>query len=258
MAEHDGSVLPITLLAVRSLRRRLGLLLAFSLVFMLAALTVRLVAAHDGHVEPDALFQLGGYPLVSAILLLGWTIGRFPVIAVLVLAAGVFSADLASGQARLLAVRPASLARIYGVRLLAQVALAFLLSALLMPAFDLLLLGRWAGPATLVLIAAYVIAYGGLVAFLSVLTRADAWVALALALLSILWATLRSSGFLTGAPALARELITFVLPPQGAFFQLESAFSGVAPIPWGAFAFAAGYGFLFLALSALLIARREL
>lgn len=252
------SIAPLTLLALRSLRRRLALLLAFAGVFMLAAVTVRAVAAHEGHVEPDALFQLGGYPLVSAILLLGWTLGRFPVIAILVLAAGVFSADLHSGQVRLLAARPASLARIYGARLLTHAALAFLLSAILMPAFDVLLLGQWAGPGTLVLIAAYVIAYGGLVAFLSVLTRADAWIALALALLSIVWATLLSSGFMTGAPALARDVITFLLPPQGAFFRLEGAFAGLEPIPWAAFAYAAGYGLLFLALSGVLIARREI
>ena len=45
------------------------------------------------------------------ILLIGWLVGRFPMIAALVLMQGAFSSDRAAGYARLYAVRPRSLAR---------------------------------------------------------------------------------------------------------------------------------------------------
>ncbi len=250
--------LPLTALAVRSLRRRLVLLGGLGALFLVAALTARAVAGHGEHIEPDALFQLGGYPLVSGLLLLGWSIGRFPIVAVLVLAAGLFSADVASGQARLFATRSGSIRWIYALRLTAACAIAFGVSAVLLPAFDLILLGQWAGPATLVLILSYVIAYGGLVAFLSVWTRADAWLAFGLAILSILWATLRRAGRLDAAPGVVRDVITFVLPPQDAFFALENAFAGVQPVPWDALAFAVGYGVVFLGLAVAFLGWREI
>lgn len=254
----EGRVAGVTRLAVRSLRGRIVLLAIFAAIFLGAALAARAVAGHGAHIEPDALFELGGFPLVSAVLLLGWTIGRFPVLAVLVLTAGLFSGDHASGHVRLLAVRPTSLVRMYGARLAALAALAFVFSAVLMPAFDVILLGQWAGPATLVLIAAYVIAYGGLVAFLSLFSRADAWIALALGLCSLVWATLRGAGVVAGVPVVVRDVVTFALPPQDAFFALESAFAEIAPVPWSAFAFAAGYGLVFLVLAGVLLSRREL
>lgn len=250
--------LPVTRLAVRSVRRRILLLLAFAAIFLAAAFTARAVSGHGDHLEPDALYQVGGYPLVSAILLLGWTIGRFPVLAILVLGAGLFSADHASGQARLLAVRPPTLGRVYGLRLLALAVVAFVISAVLMPAFDLLLLGQWAGPATLVLIAAYIIAYGGLLALLSVFTRADAWIAVGLGILALVWSTLGKGGLLTGVPTPLRDAIRILLPPQDAFFALENAFAGMAPIPWTAFLTCVAYGALGLFLAAALITRREI
>src|SRR3990172_2368409 len=72
-------------------RRRIIGLLAFGALFSAAAVTARLVSGRGGHVEFDALLQVGGYPMVSALLLTGWLVGRFPLIAVLVLMAGVYS-----------------------------------------------------------------------------------------------------------------------------------------------------------------------
>jgi hypothetical protein len=253
-----ASVGALTRLSVRALRGRIALLGLFAGIFLAAALGARLVAGHGEHVEPDALFQLGGFPLVSAVLLLGWVVGRFPVIAVLVLASGVASSDLTSGHTRFVATRPVPLTRVYGARLAALAGLAFVISALLLPAFDVILLGRWAGPATLVMIAAYVIAYGGLVAFLSVLTRHDAWIALALGLAALVWSTVRRAGGLGSVPVVVRDVVTFALPPQEAFFALESAFAEVAPIPWPAFAYAVGYGLIFLVLGGVLLERREI
>jgi hypothetical protein len=171
--------------------------------------------------------------------------------------AGVVSDDRAEGYARLYAVRPTSPLTLYGVRFAALALLAFLVSALLLPAFDLIMLGTWAGPATLVLILANVVALGGLVAFLSLWFRADASVALFLALTGIVWNALRESGRLAVPPG-ARDFIAFILPPQGAMLRLEDAFGELQPIPWDAFGYVVGYGAVLLVLAGLLLRRREI
>lgn len=253
-------VLGLAGLTLRARRRRLLGLVAFAAVFLAAALTGRFLArGSHGEVDPSQLFLVGGYPLVSALLLLGWILGRFPLIATLVLLAGFVSHDRAEGYARVYAVRRTSLIRIYGGRWLALEAAAFVLSAVLMPSFDLIMLGgRWAGGGTFVLIAAYVICYGGLVALLSVWTRGDAWVALLVAIVALVWNAIVQAGVLAGAPPGTVDLITFVLPPQAQFYRLEGAFAGVQAIPWDAFASIAGYGSVMLLLAALSLARREL
>jgi hypothetical protein len=237
-------------------RRRILALLTFAALFLAAAATAATLGRNGDHVEMDALYQLGGYPLISGLLLVGWLLGRFPLAATLVLMSGVVSADRETGHARLLGARPLSPLLLYGVRAAVLAGLAFLLSALLMPLFDLIMLGEWAGPATLVLILAHVLVWGGLTALLSVLTRLDAWLALLLALLAMVWAALAGAGMLPLAPPLV-EAVAFVLPPQGPLFALEAAFADVAPIPWGAFWYAAGYGLVAFLLAGLLLARRE-
>lgn len=239
-------------------RKRLLALAAFAGLFLAAGTTARLlVAGGEGHVDADQLFVVGGYPLVSALLLLGWLLGRFPLIATLVLMAGIVSGDRATGQARLLAVRPTSPGAIYAARFIVLSATAFLFSAILLPAFDLLLLGTWAGPATLVLILANVIAFGGLTTLLSVWTRADSWVALFLAIAAIVWNALRAAGRLT-IPIGVRDFVTFLLPPQHAILRLEDAFGSLEPIPWDAFQIVAGYGLILLVVAGVLLRRREI
>ncbi len=244
-------------LTLRARRKRIVVLLAFAALFLAAGTTARLLVSDEGgHVNADRLFLLGGYPAVSALLLLGWILGRFPLIATLVLMAGLVSHDRAEGYARVYAVRPASPLRVYGARFAVLAGVAFAISAVLMPTFDLLMLGTWAGPATLVLILGYVLAFGGLVALLSVWTRADAWIALLLALAALVWDGLRSAGALAVPPGV-RDVVRFILPPQSAIFRLEEAFGNVQPIPWDAFLYVAGYGVVMLALAALALHRRE-
>jgi hypothetical protein len=245
--------------ALRALRRRLLLLGAFSLLFLFAAAGLRVLAPrHEGHLEIEQLFQVGGYPLVSGLLLFGWLLGRFPLVATLVLAAGVFSDDRAHGYTRVYAARRVSLLRLYGVRLAVLLALAFVLSAVLLPAFDILLLGQWAGPGTLVVSAAYVLTYGSLVAVLSIWTRGDAWIALALAITAILWHSLRQGGILDAAPTAAREIVSLILPPHGALFVLENAFAALEPIPWAAFGYVVAYAAVLLLLAGLSLLHREI
>ncbi len=250
--------LRLIILSLRALRRRILMLLGFAAAFLIAAIVARfLTVSHDGHVELDRLFQIGGAPLASAFLLIGWVIGRFPLIAVLVLMAGIFSHDRAQGTARLYFARPVSPLAIYGARFGVLALLAFALSAVLMPAFDAILLGQWAGLATLVLIASYIITYGALVAALSIWTRGDAWIALLLGIFAIVWHALRTAGVLENTPAGLREVITLVLPPHGALFAIETAFAQLMPVPWDAVGYVAIYSVLMLVIAGVSIGQRE-
>jgi hypothetical protein len=244
-------------LELRARRRRILALLAFAGVFLLTAATAAVLAGEEGHVELETLFQLGGYPLISGVLLIGWLLGRFPLLAALVLFSGIVAADRVDGHARLLAVRPASPALLYGVRFLLLAGMAFGLSAILMPLFDLLMIGAWAGPALLVLILAHVVVWGSLTTLLSVGTRLDAWMTLLLALFAMVWGALREVGMLPVLPVLG-DIIAFILPPQAQLFALESAFAGIEPIPWSAFWFCMGYGAVALIVAGFAIRRREI
>jgi hypothetical protein len=251
------AALALAWLELRARRKRLLALAAFAGLFLAAGITARLLVADShGHVDADQLFLVGGYPLVSALLLLGWLLGRFPLIATLVLMAGIVSDDRATGQARLYAVRPTSPTAIYGARFLVLAATAFAFSALLLPAFDLLLLGTWAGPATLVLILANVLAFGGLVTLLSVWTRADSWIALFLTLAALVWNALRAASKLT-VPIGVRDFVSFLLPPQAAILRLEDAFGALQPIPWDAFWYVVGYGVVLLGMAGVGVRGRE-
>jgi hypothetical protein len=248
----------MTLLSVRARRRRIYILLGFAAVFLAGGLTARFLALGDtGHVEFDELFRLGGVALPSAILVLGWLLGRFPLIATLVLFAGIVSDDRVSGQTRLYSVRPTSLRVLYAARGAAFALVVLALSATLMPVFDLLLLGQWAGIGTFVLIVAYVVSYGALTLLLSIWTRADAAIALLVAAIALVWDTLRRADLLAGSPPGVRELVTFLLPPQGALLELEGAFADVQPVPWGAFAYVLGYGLVMLILAMISLGQRE-
>jgi hypothetical protein len=247
----------LALLELRARQRRILALLAFAAVFLLTAATAAVLAHEDGHVELETLFQIGGYPLISGVLLIGWLLGRFPLVATLVLMSGIIAADRDAGHARLLAVRPAPAALVYGVRFLILAALAFALSAALMPMFDLIMLGAWAGAGLFLLIFAHVVVWGSLTALLSVFTRLDAWLTLLLALFSMVWGALRQAGMLPVVSP-AGDLIAFLLPPQAQLFALESAFVGIQPIPWDAFWFCIGYGVVALILAGLAAGRRDI
>jgi hypothetical protein len=246
-------------LTLRERSRRVLGLGAFGLLFLAAGATARIFThSEHGHIEMDQLFELGGTTLVSALLLLGWLIGRFPLIATLVLLAGIFSADRSAGHARLLAVRPRSLQLLYGARFLLLAAIAFLMSAVLLPAFDVLVLGEWGGPSVFALIAAQIIVFGVLTALLSVFTTADAWLALFLGIAAIVWDGLRRADALSGVPVALRETLTVLLPPQAALLRIEIAFGSLQPVPWDALLYIAIYGAFLLLIAGVALSRRSL
>lgn len=242
-----------------SLRARLPRILgvaAFATVFLVAGAIMRAFFRDDaGHVEIGRLFEVGGYPLASTLLLLGWLIGRFPLIAAVVLTAGLFSRDRETGYARLYLARPVSAIAVYGLRFLAMAGIAFLLSAILLPGFDLLMLGEWAGPSTFALIGSQVLIYGGLTALFSLWTRGDAWAAVGVAIGALLWEALIRSQ--VGIPPGPAALIRFVLPPQWAMLQIEEAFGAGAGLPWEALVWAGGYGVVVLGVAGVVVRSRE-
>lgn len=246
-------------MSLRSRTRRLAGLAAFGLVFLIAGATARvLTSSEHGHVEFDRLFEIGGTTLVSALLLLGWLIGRFPIIATLVLMSGVFSDDRDARHARLYAVRPRSLVALYGARMLLFASIAFLMSAILMPGFDLLILGEWSGGGVFALIAAQIMVYGSITALLSTVTRADAWIALFLGIVAIVWDALRRVDFLQSAPPALRETVSVLLPPQGALMRVEGAFGAAQPVPWDAILYISLYASLVAILAGVALSRREI
>lgn len=246
-------------LFLRSRLRRIMALIGFAVLFLISGLTARLlVGTEHGHVEVGNLYLVGGYPLVSALLLLGWLLGRYPLIATLAMLAGIVSSDRVNGYMRLYAVRPVSLAKVYLQRFLVAAGLVFLLSAVLMPAFDFLLLGRWAGPGTFVLIASYVLVYGGLMFLLSVWLRGEVWVTMVLAIVAMLWDAMLRSGRIGNAAPGIREVVSMILPPQSALFAIESAFGAETAIPWDSFLFVAGYGVILVIAAVVSLRIREL
>jgi hypothetical protein len=246
-------------LTLRSRARRIVGLAAFGAVFLAAGATARIFTGDEhGHVELDQLFALGGTTLVSALLLLGWLVGRFPLIAALVLTAGIFSHDRATGHARLYAVRPRSLLLLYGARFVVLCSVAFVMSAVLMPLFDVAVLGEWSQPSIFALIAAQVIVFGTLTALLSTVTRADAWIALFLGGTAIVWDALNRVDAIATLPAAVRETVSVLLPPQGAMLRIETAFAMMQPVPRDALLYVVLYGALVILVAGVILDRREL
>lgn len=246
------------LLELRRQQRRILGLLAFGGVFIAAAATARLLAGEQDHVEFDRLMQIGGYPMVSALLLTGWLVGRFPLIAAVVLMDGVFSDTERNGLARLLEVRRLSPLHTLALRVLLALLLALVVSLVVLPAFDLIMLGHLPAHQLYVLALGYVLAFGALTALLSTLTHYEAWVALFLAIVAMIWHALLRAGTLATAPPLMREAVTVLLPPQGALLQLEQAFAGDLAVPWFALGYIAVYAALLLVIAGVIAVKREI
>lgn len=246
------------LLELRRQQRRILGLLAFGGLFIAAAATARLLAGEQDHVEFDRLMQIGGYPMVSALLLSGWLVGRFPFIAAIVLMAGVFSDTERNGLARLLEVRRLSPLHPFALRVLLALLLALGTSAIVLPAFDVIMLGHLPSHQLYALALGYVLAFGALTALLSTITRHEAWITLFLAVVAMIWQALLRAGTLATAPPAMREAVTIMLPPQGALQRLEHAFAADQAVPWFALGYIAVYAALLLVVAGVIAAKREI
>ena len=246
-------------LYLRSNLRRIAALSAFATLFLLSGLAARfLVGTEHGQVELGNLYLVGGYPLVSAMLLLGWMLGRYALVATLVMFAGIVSHDRVNGTLRLYAVRPRWVGLLYLQKYAIAATIVFAMSAVLMPAFDMILLGRWAGAGTFVLILSYILVYGSLTFLLSVWLRGEVWITIILAITAMLWDALIRSGVIAKAAPGIREAVTVLLPPQSALFRLETAFGAESAIPWDSFAFVVAYGVIITIAGLVSLRIREL
>lgn len=257
-----------TLAAVRRFlygrrRRMAALVLAALLLLAAGAVAAAVSRGPEGHVEIAPLLERGGAWLVSGLIFIGWLVGRFPMVAVLTMAGGAFrggrarpdgapsrSAGMPGGAGKASVPRGG-----VALRLGTAAAAAFLLSAVLLPVFDLVMLTAWGGLATLVFILAQVAVYGSLTAFAALWTRWDGWLALVLGAAAMGWHRLAEAGHAPTWPVLA-DLVAFVLPPRAALVALEDAFPGIQPIPWTALAYALGYAVAVLLVTALIARRR--
>ncbi len=252
-------LLTLVWLELYSRRKRIAALLGFGALYLIGALTVRAIGVGDhGQVEPDALYQFGGYPLVSAFLLSGWSIGRYPLIIVLVLVAGLVSNDIHAGYTRIYAATRARLVVLYGFRLALLMLLAFVMSAVLLPVFDFIILGKLSSPQLFVLVSAYILVFGSLTALFSVFTRGDAWWALAVWVAALIWAAMKRGGLLAHSPPGIDPVVTAILPPQAALNTIEDAFGMMQPTPWGAFLYICMYAALILLVAGFALSRREI
>lgn len=178
-------------------------------------------------------------------------------VSMLVLLGGFISHDRRQGYYRMYFAHPTRPIVFYGVRW----GLALLLAMAAATAFLVIgqlaawghFEGGWRG-LYLALLAA--IAYGGMIAFLSVaLNRGDAWVALVLFLFNYFWLYAISLG-VQPLPRRVNDVISILLPPQ---LALSDVYDGLirGEIVWGASAFAAGYGVFWLLMAALLLRLRD-
>lgn len=242
-------------------RRRRWRLVALGVAALLLLATGSAVAGvargPEGHVEIAPLLERGGAWLVSALIFVGWLVGRFPMVAALALAGGAMRGGGGSyprsGPARAAGTAASTDGATF--RLALASGAAFLLSAVLLPAFDLIMLTAWGGVATVVFIVAQVAVYTSLTAFAGLWTRWDGWLALVLGAAAMGWHRLAEAGHAPTWPVLA-DLIAFLLPPQAALVAVEDAFPGIQPIPWSALAYALGYAATLLLATMVVVRRR--
>ncbi|HEU0016447.1 MAG TPA: hypothetical protein VFQ45_22395 [Longimicrobium sp.] len=202
--------------------------------------------AHEGPVPEQFALDLGAYGLSASL-------ANYAGLAMLVLLGGFIASDRRQGYYRMFFSHPTRPVAFYALRWGMALGLAMLAAALLLVLGQLAAWGRFEGGwrgLWLALLAA--VAYGGLVAFLSVvLARGDAWVALVLFIFNYFWLQARSGGWQPFSGPL-NDAVSLLLPPQ---LALSDVYDGLlrGEVAWGASAFAAGYGVFWLVVAALLL-----
>ena len=189
---------------------------------------------------------------------LAFTLANLAALGMLLLLSGFVSSDRYRGYYRLYFAHPTRPLAYYGLRW----AMAYALSV--GAALLFLAVGQWAawgelrvGVEAMPQALLFALIYGGLVAFFSVvLPFGDGLAALGVFLATEFWyQVVLTLGAQPLTPAL-RQAVFFVLPPH---LSLNDVYEGVAGgrLPWGAVAFAAGYGLFWLVLAGVLLRVRE-
>lgn len=237
-------MIPILL---RDLRWRIAALLPIAWILYLLE-----PAFHQHGVTLTADEALGLSPVgISA------TLSYLSGIAVIVLLAGYIAADRREGHTRIFFSHPTRPLAFYGLRLALALLVAVAAAALFLMFGQMIAWGEvrggWSG---LLLALVTAIIYGGLITFFSVtLRRGDGSLAFLLLLIPTFAPQLFARA-LAGLPTTLRQLIFFVLPPQGALQEIwQRLLEG--SVAWGAVGFAVGYGVLWLLLAGVIMRARD-
>ena len=222
---------------------------------MVALLCVAFFFLEPGfHTHDDASAELTlnlGYMGIAA------SLANLAGLSMLVLLGGFISNDRRQGYYRLYFSHPTRPLAFYALRWGLGLLLAMVAATLFLVLGQLAAWGRFEGGWSglyLALLAA--VAYGGMIAFLSVLlARGDAWVALVLFLFNYFWLYAISLG-VQPLPPVLNDAVSILLPPQ---LALNDVYDGLLrfEIDWGASAFAAGYGVFWLLIAGLLLRLRD-
>ena len=205
---------------------------------------------HEAEAPDDFFLDLGALGISA-------TLANYAGLAMLVLLGGFVSGDRRQGYYRLFFAHPTRPAAFYGLRWLLGLGVAMLAAALFLVLGQLAGWGRFEGGWSglyLAFLAAF--AYGGMIAFLSVvLPRGDAWVALVLFVFNYFWLQAVAVGA-QPLPGVLNDLVPLLLPPQ---LALSDVYDGIirGEVAWGASAFAAGYGVFWLAAAGLVLRVRD-
>jgi hypothetical protein len=204
---------------------------------------------HDAPVPEEFRLDLGAPGLAASLAHLAG-------LSMLVLLGGFISNDRRQGYYRLFFAHPTRPVAYYALRWGLGLLMALVAAAAFLVIGQLAAWGRfeggWAG-LYLALLAA--VAYGGMIAFLSVLLpRGDAWVALVLFVFNVFW--LQAVALGAPLPGVLNDAVSILLPPQ---LALNDVYDGLirGEIVWGASAFAAGYGVFWLLVAGLLLRLRD-
>ena len=238
--------IPMIRILLRDMLPRLAIVALAALLFYLLEPGFH----RHGPVAPDLALELGPLGLSA-------TLANLAGLSILILLAGFVSNDRRRGFYRIFFSHPTNPLAFYGLRWLLGFGLALLAAGVFLVVGQLAAWGEVRGGGSGLLLALLsAVAYGGLIAFLSVLLpRGDAWVAVLIYAFTFAWLFVLGLG---AEPLVAplRQAITFVLPPQTA---LQDVYTGLlaGQIAWGAAAFVLGYGIFWLGAAGVLLSVRE-
>lgn len=178
-------------------------------------------------------------------------------IAMIVLLAGFVSADRREGYTRIFFSHPTAPLAFYGLRLGLALLVAMAAATIFLVVGQMVAWGEvrggWSG---LLLALVTAIIYGGLITFLSTILRRGDGSLTFLLLLIPTFAPQLFARAIGGLPTALRQLIFFVLPPQGALQEIwQRLLEG--SVAWGAVGFAIGYGVLWLLIAAVVLRARD-
>ncbi len=225
-------------------------------MLMVALLCVAFFQLEPGlHMHEEPVSE--EFQLVLGAIGLAASLAHLAGLSMLVLLGGFVSNDRRQGYYRLYFSHPTRPVSFYALRWGLGLLLAMVAAAAFLVIAQLVAWGRFEGGWSglyLALLAA--VAYGGMIAFLSVvLPRGDAWVALVLFVFNYFWLQAVAVGA-QPLPGLLNDAVSILLPPQ---LALSDVYDGLirGEIVWGASAFAAGYGVFWLLVAGLLLKLRD-